>query len=61
MDSSGQKRMDSIGKDCGELKRDYDACFNKWYAEKFLKGLADESDHVPCADLFHSYRACVEV
>ncbi|SAM05445.1 hypothetical protein [Absidia glauca] len=47
----------SVGADCTELKHKYDACFNKWYSEKFLKG-----DTTPeCEDLFKDYRACVMV
>eukprot|EP00794_Sanderia_malayensis_P000430 gene430-1071_t len=52
--------MESIGKDCGLLKQEYDACFNKWYAEKFLKGHVDPSkETVPCEELFKTYRKCV--
>ncbi|KAI7872950.1 mitochondrial distribution/morphology family 35/apoptosis, partial [Spinellus fusiger] len=47
----------SIGVQCTELKHKYDACFNKWYSEKFLKG-----DTTPdCEELFKDYRACVMV
>jgi TRIAP1/MDM35 family protein len=50
--------MESIGKECTELKHKYEECFNKWYSEKFLKGqLAD----TPCQDLFDNYRACLLV
>ena len=51
--------MDSIGKECNPLKHEYDACFNKWYAEKFLKGQWTAADGEPCAELFHKYRGCV--
>ncbi|CAG8486455.1 3368_t:CDS:2 [Dentiscutata heterogama] len=45
----------SIGRSCDELKKDYDACFNKWYSEKFLKGdLRPE-----CEEIFRKYRDCV--
>ncbi|KAJ1659349.1 Mitochondrial distribution and morphology protein 35 [Dispira simplex] len=47
--------MESVGKECTELKHQYEKCFNKWYTEKFLKG-----DHTPdCQALFDQYRACV--
>jgi TRIAP1/MDM35 family protein len=49
--------MDSIGKECTPLKHEYDACFNKWYSERFLKG-----DVTPeCDALFTTYKACVTV
>ena len=49
--------MESIGKHCTEAKHLYEQCFNKWYAEKFLKG--DTSPE--CVELFEKYRACVMV
>ena len=48
--------MESVGKDCKELKRKYDECFNKWFAEKFLKGVKDD----PCQPLFLVYQECVK-
>ncbi|KAI9216168.1 mitochondrial distribution/morphology family 35/apoptosis, partial [Blastocladiella britannica] len=43
------------GKNCTALKHEYDACFNKWYTEKFLSG-----DTKPeCEDIFRRYRECV--
>ena len=54
--------MESIGKECSEFKQEYDACFNKWYAEKFLKGEVDTAtETVPCAELFNTYKECVVV
>jgi TRIAP1/MDM35 family protein len=50
--------MESIGKNCTELKKQYDDCFNKWYSEKFLKGDLSEQ---PCVELFQEYKACVFV
>ncbi|XP_043677689.1 TP53-regulated inhibitor of apoptosis 1-like isoform X2 [Vespula pensylvanica] len=41
---------------CSELKKNYDACFNKWFAEKFLKG--DTNDSM-CASFLKIYKACV--
>lgn len=50
--------MNSIGEDCNQLKRDYDACFNTWFAEKFLHGETNDS---VCAPLFKVYQQCVKV
>jgi len=50
--------MNSISPECQELKVQYDACFNRWFKEKFLKGLTDDT---LCADLFASYQSCVKV
>ncbi|CAI9588865.1 unnamed protein product [Staurois parvus] len=40
------------------MKREYDQCFNRWFAEKFLKG---EGSGDPCIELFQRYRTCVQV
>ncbi|CAL1528754.1 unnamed protein product [Lymnaea stagnalis] len=48
--------MDSVGKECQDLKRKYDECFNKWFAEKFLKGVTED----PCTKLFNVYQECVK-
>ncbi|NXK96658.1 TRIA1 inhibitor, partial [Formicarius rufipectus] len=29
--------MNSVGEACTELKREYDQCFNRWFAEKHVK------------------------
>lgn len=50
--------MNSIGEECTELKRQYDACFNNWFSEKFLKGQTDDS---MCAPIFKVYQECVKV
>ena len=52
------KIMNSISEECTDLKKNYDACFNSWYTEKFLRG---ETKSEPCKELFESYRACVLV
>lgn len=44
--------------DCSELKQKYDACFNSWFSEKFLKG--DTNDSM-CAPLLKVYKDCVTV
>ncbi|KXZ75834.1 TP53-regulated inhibitor of apoptosis 1 [Tribolium castaneum] len=49
--------MDSIGEACNELKKDYDACFNTWFSEHFLKGHTNDS---MCAPLFKVYQECVK-
>lgn len=49
--------MESIGKDCQNLKNEYDACFNTWFSDKFLKGNYNDA----CADIFKRYQACVKV
>lgn len=48
--------MASLSPECTALKKEYDDCFNKWYADKFLKGDVNNTD---CQDLFKRYRACV--
>lgn len=43
---------------CRQLKEEYDACFNEWFSQKFLKG--DHNDSM-CARLLKVYKDCVEV
>ena len=50
--------MNSIGKECNELKIKYDECFQVWFSEKFLKG--DTSEDM-CKALFIVYKDCVRV
>lgn len=50
-------KMNSVGKECQDLKQEYDECFNKWFADSFLKGKKDD----PCSELFKAYQACVKV
>lgn len=50
--------MNSIGESCNELKRQYDQCFNNWFADHFLKGKKDDS---MCAPIFKMYQECVKV
>ncbi|XP_061458379.1 TP53-regulated inhibitor of apoptosis 1 [Rhineura floridana] len=53
--------MNSVGEACTEMKREYDQCFNRWFAEKFLKGEGgDGSGGDPCAQLFKRYQLCVQ-
>ncbi|KAK3084446.1 hypothetical protein FSP39_013678 [Pinctada imbricata] len=49
--------MNSISAECQELKQKYDECFNKWFSEKFLKGITKDD----CKDLYNVYTACVKV
>ncbi|KAI2799905.1 TP53-regulated inhibitor of apoptosis 1 [Blomia tropicalis] len=49
--------MESIGKECKELKKQYDDCFNAWFAERYLKG-DHHSSHI-CDSLFITYQGCV--
>lgn len=44
--------------DCSELKQKYDACFNSWFSEKFLKG---DTNDTMCAPLLKVYKDCVAV
>lgn len=48
--------MNSISKKCQEAKEKYDACFNSWFSEKYLKGNTKDE----CAELFKIYQACVK-
>lgn len=50
--------MNSVGEGYTDMKREYDQCFNRWFAEKFLKG---EGSGDPCTDLFKRYQQCVQV
>jgi TRIAP1/MDM35 family protein len=48
--------MNSIDKKCQEAKEKYDACFNHWFSEKYLKGQYDDE----CEPLFRTYQKCVK-
>ncbi|XP_012255253.1 TP53-regulated inhibitor of apoptosis 1-like isoform X3 [Athalia rosae] len=41
---------------CSELKQKYDACFNYWFSERYLKG--DNNDSM-CSTLLTVYKECV--
>jgi TRIAP1/MDM35 family protein len=47
--------MESLGKECTELKNAYDQCFQNWYSEHFLKGKVTRE----CDELFESYKQCI--
>ena len=51
--------MNSVGPECKDLKEQYDVCFNKWFGEKFLKGINQEDDE--CTKIFSVYQTCVRV
>ncbi len=51
--------MNSLDPECNELKQKYDACFNVWFSEKFLKGSPDADDDSMCKPIFLVYRECV--
>ncbi|CAG2114172.1 unnamed protein product [Medioppia subpectinata] len=51
--------MNSIGKDCNDLKKEYEQCFNTWFADKYLKGQTNGSDQM-CDQLFKRYQNCVK-
>ncbi|KAF2880949.1 hypothetical protein ILUMI_25230 [Ignelater luminosus] len=49
--------MNSIGEACKQLKDEYDACFNAWFSEHFLRGETNDS---MCAPMFKLYQQCVK-
>ncbi|XP_006884628.1 PREDICTED: TP53-regulated inhibitor of apoptosis 1-like [Elephantulus edwardii] len=49
--------MNSIREACMDVKREYNQCFSRWFAEKFLKGNGSAD---PCTDLFKSYQQGVQ-
>lgn len=51
-------KMNSVGEGCTDLKREYDQCFNRWFAEKFLK---EDRSGDPCTEMFKKYQHCVQV
>ena len=51
-------RMESIVPECTEAKRKYEACFNRWYAEEFLRGGGSVKED-GCVELFQAYRECL--
>ena len=61
--------MNSLGPECNELKQKYDACFNLWFSEKFLKSGGNNSSDCPkeeatpsmCEPIFVLYQKCVRV
>lgn len=49
--------MNSVSKECQELKDLYDRCFNQWYSEKFLSGQTDDTS---CEPVYKQYQECVK-
>jgi TRIAP1/MDM35 family protein len=48
--------MNSLSKKCQEAKEKYDACFNNWFSERYLKGNTEDV----CEPLFKVYQKCVK-
>ncbi|KAF2862161.1 distribution and morphology protein 35 [Piedraia hortae CBS 480.64] len=46
----------SLAPECNDVKDRYDACFLKWYSEKYLKGAASADE---CEGLFNEYKTCL--
>lgn len=55
---SEKAAMNSIQKECTELKRKYDACYTVWFTDRFLKG---ETKDEMCTPLFDLYQQCLKV
>uniref|UniRef100_A0A8C8IKP8 TP53-regulated inhibitor of apoptosis 1 n=1 Tax=Oncorhynchus tshawytscha TaxID=74940 RepID=A0A8C8IKP8_ONCTS len=53
-----KRAMNSVGEGCTDLKREYDQCFNRWFADKFLK---EDRSGDPCTEMFKKYQHCVQV
>ena len=66
-------QMNSVGAECNELKASYDACFNVWFAEKFLRQGQQQQKHSKprtqrekhddvemCKPIFLVYKECVK-
>ena len=49
--------MNSVSKECQELKNLYDSCFNQWYSDKFLNGQTDDTS---CEPVYKQYQQCVK-
>ncbi|KAG7697954.1 hypothetical protein KL930_001616 [Ogataea haglerorum] len=54
----GNLMSTSFAPECTDLKQKYDACFNYWYTEKFLKG---KSVYNECEDLWADYKECIDI
>uniref|UniRef100_A0AAZ3R183 TP53 regulated inhibitor of apoptosis 1 n=1 Tax=Oncorhynchus tshawytscha TaxID=74940 RepID=A0AAZ3R183_ONCTS len=52
-----KRAMNSVGEGCTDLKREYDQCFNRWFADKFLK---EDRSGDPCTEMFKKYQHCVQ-
>ena len=46
--------MNSLGRECNELKSKYDEYFNVWFSQKFLKG--DTNDDMCTPNLYKRLR-----
>ena len=48
--------MNSLSKKCQEAKEKYDACFNTWFSERYLKGDTEDI----CEPVYKVYQKCVK-
>ncbi|KAF3931756.1 hypothetical protein ABW19_dt0210587 [Dactylella cylindrospora] len=48
----------SLSPECLPAKEKYDACFIRWYTEKFLRGERKEDE--TCQKLFQEYSQCLK-
>ncbi|XP_040492507.1 TP53-regulated inhibitor of apoptosis 1-like [Ursus americanus] len=49
--------LNSVGEACTNMKHEFNQCFNRWFAEKFLK---EDSSRDPCTDFFKCYQQCIQ-
>ncbi|KAM0805737.1 distribution and morphology protein 35 [Usnea florida] len=47
----------SLAPECNQVKERYDACFLKWYSDKYLRG---ESTTDECQSLLRDYKTCLD-
>ncbi|XP_068651474.1 uncharacterized protein At4g33100 [Aristolochia californica] len=52
----GTKQRGSSTSPCAHLRAAYHECFNRWYAEKFLKNQWNKDD---CVSEWQKYKACL--
>ncbi|XP_044471826.1 uncharacterized protein At4g33100 [Mangifera indica] len=56
MGMSKRDKKSSSTSPCAHLRTAYHNCFNRWYSEKFLKGMWDKEE---CVSEWQKYRACL--
>ena len=49
--------MNSLSSKCQEAKEKYDACFNSWFSDRYLKGHNENE----CEPMFKVYQKCIKV
>ena len=52
--------MNSVSSECQQLKDVYDACFNAWFSEQFLRGSEASQQDTACTAVFTEYQSCVK-